>query len=72
MKTCRRVVLIAVLMLTAIAMVVPGASAAVSQRQVLVINSYHEGYSWTDGEVAGIRSVLGQTPEPTLSVEYLD
>ena len=72
MKACRRVVLIAALILTAVAMLVPGASAAVSQHQVLVINSYHEGYSWTDGEVAGIRSILGQTPEPILSVEYLD
>jgi len=72
MKACRRVILIAVLVAAVVAMLVPGSSAAASSRHVLVINSYHEGYSWTDGEVAGIRSVLGQDPGTVLSVEYLD
>ena len=72
MRTCHRVILIAVLVAASIVVLVPGSSAAVFPTRVLVINSYHEGYSWTDGEVAGIRMVLGQDPENALSVEYLD
>ena len=72
MKACRRVVLIAALVVAATVMLFPGPSAAAAAKHVLVINSYHEGYSWTDGEVAGIRSVLGQDPETVLTVEYLD
>jgi PAS domain S-box-containing protein len=39
---------------------------------VLILNSYQQGYSWTDGEVAGIRSVLGNSSSVQLSAEYLD
>lgn len=48
------------------------ASAAAPASSVLVLNSYHQGYSWTDGEVAGIRTVLGDVSTLQLSVEYLD
>ncbi len=45
----------------------PGGAAA---RQVLVLNSYHLGYAWSDAEVAGIRAALTGDPMPV--VEYLD
>jgi diguanylate cyclase (GGDEF)-like protein len=40
---------------------------------VLYINSYHSGYSWSDGIEASIRKRLGETGRSfDLSVEYLD
>src|SRR5450830_686896 len=51
----------------------PPAVAAAPPSSVLILNSYDQGYSRTDGEVAGIRSVLGGSPSwVQLSVEYLD
>ena len=32
-----------------------------SEYKVLVIDSYHEGYDWSDGTEAGLRSVLDGT-----------
>lgn len=72
MKTSRLVILV-ILAVTLTA--IPGsrpAAATASPRPVLILNSYHQGYSWTDGEVAGIRSVLSDTSMVQLSVEYLD
>ncbi len=72
MKASRLVILI-VLTATLSAMpVFPPAVAAAPASSILVLNSYHQGYSWTDGEVAGIRSVLGDASTVQLSVEYLD
>ena len=34
------------------------ASAQVAGKKVLFINSYHEGYAWSDGEEAGAKGVL--------------
>jgi ABC-type uncharacterized transport system substrate-binding protein len=34
------------------------AAAEVAGKKVLFINSYHEGYTWSDGEEAGAKSVL--------------
>lgn len=40
---------------------------------MLILNSYHQGSSGTDDELAGIRSVLDKSPSRVqLSVEYLD
>lgn len=42
---------------------------------VLILNSYHQGMDWTDGEVAGIREVLGksgQAGQTEFYVEYMD
>jgi PAS domain S-box-containing protein len=51
---------------------VPQAAAASSAR-VLILNSYHQGYSWTDGEVAGIRSTISKAqPSAQVFIEYLD
>ncbi|MHB8070356.1 MAG: hybrid sensor histidine kinase/response regulator [Candidatus Cryosericum sp.] len=47
--------------------------AASPSASVLILNSYHQGYSWTDGEVAGIRSAIADSGVPAqLSAEYLD
>ncbi len=48
------------------------AVAAAPPSSVLILNSYDQGYSWTDGEVAGIRSGLDDASGVQLSVEYLD
>ncbi len=42
-------------------------------RQVLVINSYHQGYKWTDEIVAGITDqLMAEQDNVMLSVEYMD
>lgn len=44
-----------------------------SQKKVLVLNSYHKGYKWTDDINKGIASVLATERENTgLRVEYMD
>ncbi|MFC1789130.1 PAS domain S-box protein, partial [Thermodesulfobacteriota bacterium] len=40
-------------------------------KRVLVVNSYHIGYEWADGEVRGIKSVLSEDSF-SLFIEYLD
>lgn len=72
MKAFRLVILIALTAALSGMPVFPPASAAAAASPVLVLNSYHQGYSWTDGEVAGIRTVLGDVSTLQLSVEYLD
>jgi len=39
---------------------------------VLVLNSYHQGLSWTDSIVGGIVSVLGEDSDLELHIEYMD
>jgi PAS domain S-box-containing protein len=42
-------------------------------RRVLVLNSYHAGYSWSDGELQGLQRVLSRAfPGLIPSVEFLD
>ncbi|HEY5000287.1 MAG TPA: response regulator [Candidatus Cryosericum sp.] len=72
MKASRLVIL---LVLAAVFAAMPGfppAVAAAPPSSVLILNSYDQGYSWTDGEVAGIRSGLDDASGVQLSVEYLD
>ena len=41
--------------------------------EILLLNSYHTGYTWSDNELAGILATLSNTtPEPIVSVEHLD
>ncbi len=41
--------------------------------RILIINSYSDGYDWSDEELAGIREVLSEAlPKFELYVEYLD
>jgi len=45
-----------------------------NNRDILVLNSYHSGYKWTDDIVGGIISVLGSNSEFTSNtqIEYMD
>jgi hypothetical protein len=41
--------------------------------RVLVLNSYHPGYNWSDGEQAAVLRTLAEgRPDILPSVEYLD
>jgi hypothetical protein len=39
-------------------------------KRVLILNSYHPGLSWSDGEMAGVQAALPDNVE--LSIEYMD
>ena len=39
---------------------------------VLVLNSYHQGMDWTDGELAGLKESLGKAHSAELYIEYMD
>jgi PAS domain S-box-containing protein len=49
------------------------ATAEITQKKVLILNSYHAGYAWSDGEQAGILSVM-QAKDVNWApyIEYLD
>lgn len=73
MKASRLVILLVLTAIFAAMLGILPAVAAAPPSSVLILNSYDQGYSWTDGEVAGIRSVLDDSPSSIeLSAEYLD
>ena len=44
-----------------------------SSPNLLILNSYHPGYAWTDAELAGLRARLAEEyPDLPPSIEYLD
>ncbi len=44
-----------------------------NEPRVLVLNSYHQGYEWTDGMVRGVRrAVAREAPDALVYVEYMD
>ena len=45
---------------------------AFSQQNVLVLNSYHLGYKWSDDILQGIQSVMGNRKNITIYTEFLD
>lgn len=45
---------------------------AAHPRHVLVLNSYHQGLSWTDSIMEGVESVLGGDSDLELHIEYMD
>ena len=45
---------------------------ASSVTELLVLHSYHAGFSWTDGIDSGLRQRLGDRPDLRISTEYLD
>lgn len=50
-----------------------GTAWAGAPRQVLILNSYHKGYKWTDDINKGIESVLTSQGNPiSIRVEYMD
>ena len=47
--------------------------AAPDRQAVLVLNSYHQGFGWTDAQVEGITAVLKAShPRPEIFLEYMD
>ena len=49
------------------------AESFASDINVLVINSYHRGFAWSDAEEAGFLERLKQTyPSADISIEFLD
>lgn len=60
------------LLLAALAVLLPGFVLA-AEPYVLLLASYHPGFAWTDGQVAGFRETLARSnPEMRIRVEYLD
>ena len=69
----RRLAILIVLAAVLLAAPISTSNAATPSTTVLILNSYHQGYSWTDGEVAGISSTIGNAQASAqVSVEYLD
>ena len=49
-----------------------GLPASPGNMNVLLVNSYHRGYQWTDSITAGIQKTLKSHPEITLYIDDLD
>ncbi len=47
-------------------------NTAVEGKRVLVLNSYHQGFSWTDKVMEGVLSVFDPSQGVELYVEYMD
>jgi PAS domain S-box-containing protein len=48
-------------------------SGYTEKKHVLFLNSYHNGYQWSDGLLNGVRSVLTNSePRVDLQIEYMD
>jgi signal transduction histidine kinase/CheY-like chemotaxis protein len=46
--------------------------ASENYKNILLINSYHIGYPWTDSITAGVISVINETDNVALYIEHLD
>jgi len=53
-----------------LALCLPHASDARQGAKILLLNSYHHGFKWSDDIVSGVRSVLGKDDD--LRIEYMD
>ncbi|CCH50381.1 PAS/PAC sensor hybrid histidine kinase [Pseudodesulfovibrio piezophilus C1TLV30] len=50
-----------------------GAQAEKAKKNVLYLNSYHDGYQWSDSIMDGVRSILDESEfKINLQVEYMD
>jgi PAS domain S-box-containing protein len=75
MQRIVKTLLLVAAMLIAAAVLHPVSAGASPKKQVLILNSYHKGLSWTDNVVAGIESVLKTDSEGRnveLHYEYMD
>jgi len=62
--------LIAAIVVLPVSSVIAGGKA---RQVVLVLDSYHAGYDWSDDELSGVQTVLSQSqPNPVVLVEHLD
>ena len=48
------------------------AEAETEHRNVLLLNSYHSGYRWTDAVTSAVNDVIGNRSDIHLFVEYMD
>ncbi|MCX8030888.1 MAG: PAS domain S-box protein [Thermodesulfovibrionales bacterium] len=72
MKTTKKFFLI-FFFLSTIFLPNPATSEIPQKKNVLVLNSYHKGLSWTDNIIKGIESVIGSdNPKIELFFEYMD
>jgi PAS domain S-box-containing protein len=50
-----------------------GTGTALAAQRVLLLNSYHPGFKWTDDVTSGVRTVLArESPGVQLHIEYMD
>lgn len=68
-RICRTIVCFVVVVSCPGGAIEPEPSVDPALPSVLLLNSYHNGYKWTDGLVKGVRSVLHDVD---LIVEYMD
>ena len=45
---------------------------ALAEQHVLVLNSYHQGMDWTDGQIAGVRAAIAEPDAVQFHIEYMD
>ena len=45
---------------------------ALAEHHVLILNSYHQGMDWTDGQIAGIRAAIADPEAVQFHIEYMD
>ena len=50
----------------------PASSALADTHRVLILNSFNEGYHWTDRIMQGIKSVLNDEENVDLFIDYMD
>ncbi|MCP4338112.1 MAG: response regulator [Desulfobulbaceae bacterium] len=73
LNTCAGQILILVSLLISILLLPSLASANQDKKTVLYLNSYHNGYHWSDGILEGVRSVLNKSRyKVDLQIEYMD
>ena len=72
MKSSRAICRFLILLLLSSGLAIAGPWGQ-EKKHVLLLNSYHQGMDWVDGEVAGIQEVLKAKAAPVeLQVEYMD
>jgi two-component system, cell cycle sensor histidine kinase and response regulator CckA len=71
---CARYIFLLACVLVPVLLVLPSLSLADKEKKtVLYLNSYHNGYNWSDGLLEGIRTVLNQSSyKVDLQIEYMD
>jgi signal transduction histidine kinase len=71
MSQAKKAVVIAVLVFFLVYLNIhPMVQAASDGYNILILNSYHPGYRWSDNEMTGIQSVL--TEDDVVTIEFMD
>src|SRR6188768_1555279 len=60
------------LLVGALSWIAPNAAYAARAPLVLVLNSYHPQYGWTEELVRGVRDELSALPPENLHIEFMD